>query len=1059
LLLETIEEEERTMRAGSNLRCVPILRVRRLLPVAVAAALVLIPVRLPAQECGVWTSLPGASTSLLGVTYGGGRFVAVGTKGVEVSADGAAWTPVPLALGFDALVRVAWNGLLYVAVGDRGRVYTSPDALEWTLRTTPTQLDLAGLAAGGGVWVAVGERETVLRSTDGLDWDEVHLESNGYLTSVTWTGSKFVAVGQGGTVLVSSDGLDWGRAAVPGADWLTDVIWANGQLIAVAFDGTVVTSVDGGQWTPRAETGRALRRLLWTGGRLIAAGDENGILSGPDPTIWETDTVTGAPAIGSITGLAWSGSVAVAVAFSGGVFTSACGIFATFSFVPPDPEVGETVSFVASLAQTIGRVRWSFGEVGCDGGPATRELACFGQPCTFPIDFAFATAGTKTVRLYGWGGEVDDEGERVFVLLRTRAVTVASTGACTTCVPPGPPDGPTPADLATLPGGAVMLQWNEPSLGTPPFTYDVVLDGETVCVGTAVRQCLVSDVAESSELHSWYVVARNFCGESALQLWRFRACGVAARPDAVFAWSPYGPLPGWPLQAQPFIGQEITLLDQSTGSPGEWAWAGLVPGGLLGDQNPTATWWAPGDREVGLQAANCQGWSAQTVETVTVYDDVRPRRLAFDFGSSTSPVAEGFTRVTPSAGYSGAAGYGWLTGAVTGRERAAGDALVRDFHFTVNATFAVDLPARVYDVTLWMGDSGYAHDEMAVYLEGELRDVVTAPAGTIVARTYRVAVGDGQLTVRLHDQGGADPNAVINGLAVVAGDPLRVDFGTANSPVAAGHRRASELTTFDAPAWCGWAIGRVASRDRGAGDDLVRDLAVTQDATFSCALGHGVWDVVVTMGDHAARHDEMGVYLEGTLVGTVSRQARQFGSERFRARVFDGELSLRLVDLGGTDVNTVINGLTADRVGPFDFGTATSPVAAGHTRVANSTRYGAAPGFGWLEGAVGGRDRGVGSDLARDLNTTTGATFVVDVPDGAYDVTVTVGDTASAHDLMALLLEDQQVALVTTARGKTFAGTFRTVVADGQLTLRVEDVGGSDLNAVINGLALAPAGP
>jgi hypothetical protein len=56
-----------------------------------------------------------------------------------------------------------------------------------------------------------------------------------------------------------------------------------------------------------------------------------------------------------------------------------------------------------------------------------------------------------------------------------------------------------------------------------------------------------------------------------------------------------------------------------------------------------------------------------------------------------------------------------------------------------------------------------------------------------------------------------------------------------------------------------------------------------------------------------------------------------------------------------------------------------------------------------------------------------------------------------------VLLEGIEVAVVTTARGQSYARTFRTTVADSQLTLRLVDLGGADTSAVINALAIAPA--
>src|SRR5512140_2549500 len=76
--------------------------------VAVATTFVLASALAPlvnAQQCGVWLPAPSGGASLLGVTYGGSRYVAVGSEGASTSTDGSAWTPIALSLGGKPLVR------------------------------------------------------------------------------------------------------------------------------------------------------------------------------------------------------------------------------------------------------------------------------------------------------------------------------------------------------------------------------------------------------------------------------------------------------------------------------------------------------------------------------------------------------------------------------------------------------------------------------------------------------------------------------------------------------------------------------------------------------------------------------------------------------------------------------------------------------------------------------------------------------------------------------------------------------------------------------------------
>ena len=62
---------------------------------------------------------------------------------------------------------------------------------------------------------------------------------------------------------------------------------------------------------------------------------------------------------------------------------------------------------------------------------------------------------------------------------------------------------------------------------------------------------------------------------------------------------------------------------------------------------------------------------------------------------------------------------------------------------------------------------GPIHDQMAVYLEGTKVDTITTASGQVLARTYTVSVTDGQLTLRMQDLGGSDPNVTLIGLDVV----------------------------------------------------------------------------------------------------------------------------------------------------------------------------------------------------------------------------------------------------------------------------------------------------
>src|SRR5262245_32840377 len=144
---------------------------------------------------------------------------------------------------------------------------------------------------------------------------------------------------------------------------------------------------------------------------------------------------------------------------------------------------------------------------------------------------------------------------------------------------------------------------------------------------------------------------------------------------------------------------------------------------------------------------------------------------SFDFGTGTSPVASGFTGVSPATVFSAAQGYGWLSGTIDSRDRGTGTDLNRDFNFTTDGTFAVNLANGNYNVTITMGDASFPHDQMGVFLQGTQVDSVTTAAGSVATHTYSVTVSNGQLILHLKDLGGNDPNAVINGLTISSMPP------------------------------------------------------------------------------------------------------------------------------------------------------------------------------------------------------------------------------------------------------------------------------------------------
>jgi fibronectin type 3 domain-containing protein len=147
----------------------------------------------------------------------------------------------------------------------------------------------------------------------------------------------------------------------------------------------------------------------------------------------------------------------------------------------------------------------------------------------------------------------------------------------------------------------------------------------------------------------------------------------------------------------------------------------------------------------------------------------------FDFGTASSPVASGYTRVSETTGYS-AGGHGWTDiSALSSRDRGGPDALQQDFVMndtTQARTFKVDLSNATYNVTVTMGDKDYVHDNMIVKANGStvLADVDNA-AGAFTANTFSVTVSGGSLSLEFNDGGGSDASWVVNAVTIASTTP------------------------------------------------------------------------------------------------------------------------------------------------------------------------------------------------------------------------------------------------------------------------------------------------
>jgi hypothetical protein len=232
-----------------------------------------------------------------------------------------------------------WNGVTYgggkfVAVGWSGKVATLSDGDNWTTGTTANRSDWNSVTYGGGTFVAVSSNgngtQQVVSSSDGINWDTRTINGTGVWSSVTYGNGIFVAVGTTGPlrVITSPDGITWTNQTSPGSPgpYWNDVTFGNGTFVAVAYGGTgdrVMTSTNGTTWTSRTAPAEnvAWKGVTYGNGKFVAVGEGGNVMTSSDGTTWASQNVGG-----NWVDIGFGNNLFVAVGYGGGVMTSSDGI-------------------------------------------------------------------------------------------------------------------------------------------------------------------------------------------------------------------------------------------------------------------------------------------------------------------------------------------------------------------------------------------------------------------------------------------------------------------------------------------------------------------------------------------------------------------------------------------------------------------------------------------------------------------------------------------------------------------------------------------------------------
>lgn len=305
-----------------------------------------------------WTQVPtianaGGNTGFLSVVTDGTKFVAAGGAGVFSSADGTSWTKQTSALPSSARqlgpqaenVSAASfaNGQFFV-LGIYGSITTSADGTTWTRRSTGTVNDLGAAIHDGSKFIASGSGGTILTSADGTTWTSVTTGSTADFHKLAYNGTRYVAAGFTG-ILQSTNLTSWTAISGTTSDRYTGLAYGNNTFVA-AYSATTLgtrTSADGITWSAANNTtgtGGSTNGIVFGSGVFViitgGGGGTTKILSSTDGVAWTDRSPSGLTAT-SFDSLAAGGGRFVALTFDRRSVTSADGITWTINTLPASP--------------------------------------------------------------------------------------------------------------------------------------------------------------------------------------------------------------------------------------------------------------------------------------------------------------------------------------------------------------------------------------------------------------------------------------------------------------------------------------------------------------------------------------------------------------------------------------------------------------------------------------------------------------------------------------------------------------------------------------------------
>jgi Ig-like domain-containing protein len=317
----------------------------------------------------------GTNTQLQAISYGNGRFVAMGPYYLNVfssfgnathictSLDGTNWTfqvyPHPLN-------DMRFGNGLFVAVEPEGQIVTSTDGVDWVRQSSDGNSFLYRIAYGNGRFVITSFSEEVLTSTNGTDWTTAL--TGAPLGSVSFGNGHFVGMASSrpGDIFTSTDGMTWRVHSSNMSNSVSGLRFENGLFLALTYN-VVWSSADTTNWVEHPfEVFGGVADIAYGGGLFVGVGGPGEIVTSIDLNNWTSQNRGPRTDLRSVT---WGNGIHVAVgpgSFYGGlqttnIFTSIDGItWDTLSV--PDASL-ESVAFGNGIFVAVGSAQDLFGAI------------------------------------------------------------------------------------------------------------------------------------------------------------------------------------------------------------------------------------------------------------------------------------------------------------------------------------------------------------------------------------------------------------------------------------------------------------------------------------------------------------------------------------------------------------------------------------------------------------------------------------------------------------------------------------------------------------------------